>query len=202
MVFVMEGLHSDFGGEMSNDIIRDVASNLGIKITTTSSYSPHQNGINERNHATIDLMIARMLASDKTLQPESALAWSLNAKNSLENHLGYSPFQLHMGRNPVMPSATRDGPGSMDAVSKSVSFSKHISAMHTAREEFIAAESALSLRKALKSRIFPRGEDINEGDWIHFKKDDGKPKSKIWHGPVQVVACNGKKLFVDQGGHV
>ena len=77
----------------------DVAHKLGVDLTTTASYSPHQNGLNERNHAVVDLMITRMMASDKHLSPDTALLWALNAKNSLENHFGFSPFQLHFGRN-------------------------------------------------------------------------------------------------------
>ena len=42
-------MHSDIGGEMSNQELEDVASNLDIKLTTTVTYSPHQNGINEIN---------------------------------------------------------------------------------------------------------------------------------------------------------
>ena len=199
---MMEGLHSDIGGEMSNEILEDVAANLGVKVTTTSSYSPHQNGINEKNHGTVDLMVTRMLASDSNLSPEMALCWGLHAKNSLENHLGYSPFQLHIGRNPIMPSATRDGPASMEGVTKSQSFANHLTAMHKAREEFIAAESSSSLRKALKSKVYPRGEDIQEGDWVYYKKDDNRSKNRLWRGPSQVSSANGKKLFIDQGARL
>ena len=54
-------LHSDIGGEFSNGLMDDVASNLGIKLTTTASYSPHQNGVNEWNHATVDVMVRKMM---------------------------------------------------------------------------------------------------------------------------------------------
>ena len=84
---------------MSNNIMDNVVSKLGVELTTKSSYSPHQNGINERNHAIVDLMITHMISSDKTLSPDTALLWAVNAKNSLENHLGFSPFQLHIGSN-------------------------------------------------------------------------------------------------------
>ena len=70
---VMDCLHTDIGGEMSNKELDDVASKLGVDKTTTSSYSPHQNGVNERNHGTVDLMIKKMLESDSTLTPEMAL---------------------------------------------------------------------------------------------------------------------------------
>ena len=77
---------------MSNAILEDVASKLGIELTTTASYSPHQNGLNERNHAVVDLMVNHMLDSDRSLSPNVALLWAFNAKNGLEDYLGYSPF--------------------------------------------------------------------------------------------------------------
>ena len=196
---IFQGLHSDIGGEFSNAVLHDVASKLGVEVTTTASYSPHQNGLNERNHAVVDLMITRMLESDRHLSPDTALLWALNAKNSLENHLGYSPFQLHIGKNPRLLNAASDGPPSFDSESLSKNFVKHMNAMVSARENFIKLQSSDSLKKALKSKVHTRGHDIKEGDQIYYKKSDGKGKSVIWRGPSKVAAVNGKKLFIDQG---
>ena len=89
---VMNAAHNDLGGEMTNEELTDVASKLDIQMTTTAAYSPHQNGVNERNHYTVDLMMKKMLDSDATMTPEDALFWSVNAKNSLENYSGlYQP---------------------------------------------------------------------------------------------------------------
>lgn len=201
---IMGGIHSDIGGEMSNEIMEDVASNLGIKLTT-AAYSPHQNGLNERNHAIVDLMLKRMKESDPEIPIEIALSWSLQAKNSLENSFGFSPFQLHVGYNPILPTVTKGQPPAMEGRTKSEILGKHLTAMHRAREEFIKAESSSALRKVLKSKIFPRGEEVSEGDWIYYLKDDGKAKgteSKMWKGPSKVVAINGKKLFIDQGARL
>ena len=63
---IMRVIHSDIGGEMSNSVMDDVANKLGVELTTTAAYSSHQNGVNERNHALVDLMITRMIASDKS----------------------------------------------------------------------------------------------------------------------------------------
>ena len=90
---VMGGLHSDIGGEMCNEELEDVASVLDVKLTTTASYSPHQNGLNERNHAIMDTMIRRMLESDPTMSPDNALFWALNAKNSIQNCYGFCKFR-------------------------------------------------------------------------------------------------------------
>ena len=131
----MRGIHSDIGGEFSNEMMEEVAAKLGVELTTTASYSPQQNGLNERNHSFVDLMMTRMMLSDKTLSADMALLWALTAKNSLENCYGFSPFQLHIGLNPLFPS-TQDGPPSFVKVSKSEEFARHLNAMHAAREEF------------------------------------------------------------------
>ena len=199
---VMGGIHTDIGGEMSNDLVEDVAHKLGIKSTTTASYSPHQNGLNERNHGVVDLMITRMMASDQTLSSEMALCWALNAKNSMENCYGFTPYQLHIGCNPRLPSVTRDGPPSYENVTKSESFALNLNALHAARKEFTHAESSAILKKALKSRVYPKGDDITNGDWIYYKKNDFKSKEPIWSGPSKVTAVNGKKLFIDRGARL
>ena len=80
-------------------------------------------------------------------------------KNSLENCHGFSLYQLHIGRNPVLPSVTRDGPSSYENVTKSRSFAFNLNAMHLAWEEFTKVESSAILKKALKSKVYPRGED-------------------------------------------
>lgn len=195
---VMEAIHSDIGGEMSNKEMLDVASNLGTQLTTTASYSPHQNGVNERNHATVDVMIKKMMESDGSLTPEMALYWSLNAKNSLENVYGFSPYQLVFATNPRLPTVTNCGPPGYEGVTNSEVFSRNMNALLLAREQFIKAESSATLKKALKSRVYARGEDIVAGDKIYYKKAG---KENIWRGPSKVISVNGKKLFIDQGAH-
>ena len=45
---------------------------------------------------------------DQNINFHSALAWCTNAKNSLANVPGFSPFQLVIGQNPVLPSTSYD----------------------------------------------------------------------------------------------
>ena len=71
--------------------------------------------------------------SDPTLKPHMALLWALDAKNSLENCYGFTPFQLHLGRTPMMFTATRDNPPSLERNAKSENFIAHLNALHAAR---------------------------------------------------------------------
>ena len=159
-----------------DSILWDVGSNLGIKLTTTAAYLPHQNGLNKGNHLIVDLMLKRMKESDPEIPIEMALSWCLQVKNSLENSFGFSPFQLHVGYNPILPTMTNGQPPALEGRTKSEILGKHITAMHRDREEFIKVESSSALRKMLKSKIFPRGEEVSEGDWIYYLNDDGKAK--------------------------
>ena len=94
---------------------------------------------------------------------------ALNAKNSLENYLGFSPFQLVFGESPKLPSVFTAGPPGFEEVVMSKSVAEHINALHAAREAFIKCEADKVLKQALKSRIYTQGQDISVGDWIYFK---------------------------------
>lgn len=54
----------------------------------TAAYSPWQNGICERNHAVVDNCVAKILEDQPDLNLELALAWAVNAKNSLSMMYG------------------------------------------------------------------------------------------------------------------
>ena len=60
-----------------------------------------------------------MLFMDPDLDPHVALCWALNAKNALENHLGYSPFQIVFGEAPELPSVYAAGPPGLEEVNMS-----------------------------------------------------------------------------------
>ena len=165
----MEMFHKDGGKEFNNDELTKVAEYLNVKQTTTAAYSPHQNGTNERNHATVDRMIKKMMFEDKDLKVEVALCWALAAKNSLENFQGFSPSQLVFGESPKFPALYSSGPPGLEEVQVSKVAAMHINAMHSAREAYIECESDKILKAALKKKVFARGEKVNPGDWIYFK---------------------------------
>lgn len=48
----------------------------------------------ERNHYVVDVCVQKTMEEDPKMEINVALAWAVNAKNSMQNHLGYSPIQL------------------------------------------------------------------------------------------------------------
>ena len=143
-------------------------------------------------------MVSKMMEVDKALDPETALCWAINAKNTLENHQGFSPAQLVFGRNPTLPTILNGSPATWENRTVSQTLAKNLDALHSAREEFIKCESDRIIKSALKDRIFPKGNDIMIGDYVFFKQN----KDKMWHGPNKVIAANGKTLYVEICGRI
>ena len=186
----MEFLHSDRGGEFLNETLTTVAEYLQVKHTATASYTPNANGLNERNHYTVDTMLERMILAEPDLKVEVALSWCINAKNTLGNHNGFSPAQIVFGQNPRLPTVFTAGPpGLEDEISMPKAVAQHINSIHLAREAFIKCESDRILKSALRQRLYKTAGEIFPGDWVYFKNH------RKWEGPVKVTTVDGKRLY-------
>ena len=164
-----------------------------IKMTTTASYSPNQNGLNEKNHHYVDFMMSKMILADPACSPEIALTWAIHASNVLENRYGVSPSVLVFGRNVIAhPDLCPTAPSTLESeVDVSKKIATHLGALSKAREAFIQAESSKTVADALKARVVNRVENIEVGKWIYYKNLE----NKHWQGPVKVVMIDNKNVF-------
>ena len=80
----MEGIFFDNGGEFNNEEIREVASILNVRISSTPSESPWSNGLCERNHQITDRMLEILVDENPYLKEKTLLAWANVAKNSTD----------------------------------------------------------------------------------------------------------------------
>ena len=191
-------LFSDNGGEFNNGLLRDVAELLNTKVIATAAYSPWSNGIVERHNAVIENMISKTI-HDTNCSVETALLWSLCAKNSLLNNRGYSPNQLVFGRNPNLPSVLTSKLPAMRTDTPSKLISEHLSAIAAARQSFIQSEASCQLKKALSSKTRTVTNKVFQiGDEVLYKR----PDSKEWHGPGTIFGINGSVAIVRHGGSV
>ena len=63
--FPSYGFFADNGGEFSNIKLDELTSKLGLTVKFGPAYSPWSNGLNERNHALVDLMIKELIEETK-----------------------------------------------------------------------------------------------------------------------------------------
>ena len=193
---VMEGILHDNGGEFHADEIREVASILNINVCTTAAESPFQNGLCERNHAVIDMMLIKLEEQYPETSLDVLLAWANNAKNSLQMWHGFSSFQLVLGRNPNLPNIMCENLPALQGTTASETLAKHLNGLHAARQSFIATEADERIRRALRSKMRASECVYAHGDKVYYKRE-GHNK---WLGPGKVVFQDGKVIFVRHGG--
>ena len=185
---------SDNGAEFNNEDFRSMAENFNIRVTTTAAESPWSNGCNERYNGIISEMVKKVLNETKC-SLEIALAWAVSAKNSLENHYGYSPNQLVFGKNPNYPSILYDKPPALENGTTNELIRNNLNALHASRSAFIQKESCEKLRRAMLYKVRPTGEIFLNGDQVFYRRRNDKQ----WQGPATVIGQENKQILVKHG---
>lgn len=183
---------SDNGGEFANAEFVDMCQNLNISFVTTAAESPWSNGLVEKHNQAIGEAVSKIL-EEVNCSVEVALCWAVNAKNSLQNIFGFSPYQLVFGRNPNLPSVLTDKLPALEGVTGSDLIAKHLNAIHKAREEFIKLEASEKLRRAMKAQTRTHNDTrYLPGDEVFFKRED----DNRWKGPGRVIGQDGSKVLI------
>ena len=135
----------------------------------------------------------RKIIEDTGCSIETALAWAVNAKNSLQNIYGFSPYQLVFGRNPTLPSVFTDKLPALEGVTSSQLVADHLNAMHAMRREFVRLESCEKVRRALRSKVRSHAKiRYLSGEDVFYKRED----ETKWLGPARVIGQDGSKILL------
>ena len=166
-----------------------MAESFGIEVKTTAAYSPWSNGMIERHNRTLESILTKIIA-DSDISPQIALAWAFNAKNSLSNVHGFTPFQLAIGQNPKLPCSSTDSLPALTSQPTTKILKDNLVAIHKAREAFIEGENSERIKRALSHNVRTSGEiKYVSGDSVYFKR----PKDNSWHGPGRVLGQDGQQ---------
>ena len=187
--------HSDCGGEFSNEVFKEMNELFGIETSTTPGESPFSNGIVERGNAM--LFETMMKTKDDAKCPlETALAWAVCAKNSLQNVFGYSPNQLVFGRNVNLPSVETDELPSLKEPKYSDMIRQNLNALHKARENFVKSESSERIKKALRHNVRTYCEvQFDAGEKVYYRCRNDKG----WRGPGKVLGKESNFVLIRHG---
>ena len=165
----MIGVFNDNGGEFESSEFKDMCENFNIKIVTTPAEAPWSNGICERhNHILTETLLK--IKEDVNCSWETALAWAINAKNSLIDINGFSPYQLVLGRNVSLPSVFSNKIPALEGRQESPAVAEHLAALHAARKAFVLAESSEKIRRALRGKTRKTRDIYSVGQEVYFKK--------------------------------
>ena len=188
-------LHNDNGGEFANEVFMEMNEKFGIETSTTPGEAPFSNAKVERGNAMLYETTMKTM-EDTKCGSETALAWAVSAKNSLQNESGYSPNQLVIGQNGRLPSLLNDAPPALHPTTNSDLVRENLNALHKARENFIKSEASERIRKALKHNVRTYSEvDFQPGDKVYYKRR----KTKGWKGPAKVLGKESNFVLIRQG---
>ena len=189
---------TDNGGEFNAEKVRDGCQFFNIEFRTTAAYSPWSNGLCERHNGILSTTVQKIV-EDSNVPVEIALSWGLNAKNSLTNVYGFSPYQLVFGKNPRLPSVVNNKLPAMNTTTISNVVRDNLNALYQAREQFIKAESSIRLKRALAGRVenSPCHRFFN-GEKIYFKRVN----CDKWRGPATVIGQDGSQVLIKNGGQI
>ena len=190
---------SDNGGEFINQELLDLCEAYNITLKTTGAEAPWSNGLIERHNQVLGNMLDRVLG-DLNCNFEIALAWCVNAKNSLQNVHGFSPYQLVFGHNPVLPNPFNNKPPAFeDTESRSSEIVRtNLNALHSSRVAFMESERSERLRRALRTNTRTYSDQVVvNGDKVYYKRNDAKK----WKGPAYVLGRDGQQILLKHGGY-
>ena len=164
-------------------------------MSSTAGYAPHQNGINERNHAINDQCMNKIKEDHPDMDDELILAHALFAKNCLRMTFGYSSLQLVFGQNPNLPNNSDATPPMLEELVDNHPLRSHLNVLHSARVAFMKCEADFKIKRSLRHNVRRFSKDVLIGDWVYFKRKDQR-----WKGPGEIVGRKGKIFLVDRGG--
>ena len=188
---------TDNGGEFVNQEFLEMCEKFNINIKTTPAESPWSNGMVERHNAIIAGMLDKVL-SDTPCNFDIALAWCVNAKNSMINVHGFTPFQLAFGKNPKLPSAFENLPPANGPVDHSALLRENLNALHASREAFVKLENSERLKRALSHNVRTSNDSkFFTGDIVYYKREN----DRHWKGKATVLGQDGKQVLLKHGGY-
>jgi hypothetical protein len=162
---------SDNGGEFVIETLKNYLQQAGIRIKTTGSFSPQQNGVNERNHSSADILVTKFRAEYPKMSLQEAVHRAAYARNcDISATRGFSAFQMVYGRNPGILGLSECTTGSLETFTPNEMGRQMIVKMEKARELMMKTDSDIRLKIAMKDRL-PKeySKKIEIGDEVTFR---------------------------------
>ena len=186
---------SDCGGEFVNSKMKSLCESFNIKMYTTAGYSAHQNGINERHHATCDEIIKKMLESGKFKTVRDAMGPAVFAKNIRVSSNGFSPHQIVFGQNPRIPGAIDNELPAQSGKSEIAMIQERLQSIYSARNALSKIDNANRLETARKTSHGGKMVFVQQGEEVYYRMG----LDPDWKGPGKVIGQDGKQIFIRHG---
>ena len=185
---------SDNGGEFANDHFTNMCEAMNINLKLTSTESTWNNSFVKRHNLILGDMLDRIL-EESTNNIDIAVVWAINAKNSLTC---FSPYQLPIFQNPILPFAATSKPPPLTHTPTSKILEENLCYLHKSRQAFIKSENSEWIKRALSRNIqtYSNTHFLTE-DSVYFKRGH----EKLWQGSGKVLSQDGQHVLIKHGAN-
>merc|ERR1712240_834030 len=191
--------YADNGTEFKNIKMNEFVSKLGISISYRPAYSPWSNGINERNHASCNLTIKKLMDDKKVELADIMVKTASWTHNTNVNKAGFSPLTLVTGKTVSIPGLTKGTEGS-ESLTDAEAVNRIMETIHKVTKEFREAETKVKLKdcQGIRVRSYQHQGNYIAGDKVWYQYKDGN----ACHGPAEVIYQKGNAIFIHSNGDV
>ena len=186
-------IQSDLGSNFMSNIFKQVVTELGIKHYTSSAYHPESQGALERFHQTLKNMMRTYCTENKKDWDEGIHLLLFASRESVQDSLGYSPFELifgHTVRGPLKllkeQFMSEDKP--RDLLTYVCTFKDRLqNACEIANNNLKQTQKDMKSRydKNTKVRVFKPGDKV-----LIFLPIQGRPLNARYQGPYEIESCH------------
>ena len=164
---------------------------LGLTVKFGPAFSPWSNGINERNHASIDITIRKLMEEKKVPLSDSLVKAAAWTHKTLVNKLGYCPLHLVTGKAVTLPGLTT-GNVATQSMSHAKAVQKTVENLTRIISEFCETDMHQKLKdcQGFRTQAYQHIGRYLEGNLIWFQYLN----SNAWLGPAAVLCHRGQSV--------
>ena len=191
---VPETIHSDRGAQFTGRLLREVADELGVTLTTTPAYNPKSNPV-ERAHRDLGAMLRAILTEGGQDQWELALPRALFVlRTSPSATTGLAPYQVLFGRHAAQPLDHIFGLPPKTAP-EAVNYPEYVDKLR-ARIDAAQQYARRHIRGAVQRRrgnYHAQKKLFQEGEWVWLftprtRQGESRKLTRYWTGPWEILA--------------
>ena len=127
--------------------MQELGNQYDINIKLRETHSPWLNGLNKRNHATIDIMMKKMLEDFHNVHEETARQYAVCCIFSS------LLIQVAIGQNPKLPLTFQDSLPVLEGCTTSSTIAQNLNAITAVWKTLVHRETSTKVRKALKHPV-------------------------------------------------
>jgi len=187
-------LLSDRGASYMSELVREICTRLGTEKLNTSPYNPSCNGLQERMNSVILAALSKYVNETNDNWDENLQSVAFAIRSSVcDSSVGYSPFFLLFGREPVLPLEVQTETSTYRSKTTNEFLPVLLERIETSRNvsREISERNRQNMKKTYDNTILPIEYEVGDCVYLYVPQLSSKANcrklARLWTGAFVVV---------------